>query len=243
MVSCDVQLCPRSIFPMALGTFAGMGDSAQTPTNSSCLQHSFPGQYADPETGLSYNMARDFDPSFGRFVESDPIGLSAGTNTYAYVGDNPVNMIDPDGMSACPPTAAQFINRMCHAAKDAGGKNCPCKVMLIQSGFESGWGTGPTVADNNYFGLHGVGDRGSRPAKKDPNVKLPVNSSPEQSYRQYCTRCGQYGIQYDNDDGKFIADVTKRLGFSIGTQPQYIRNIVRMMTKCKDEIASCCSSP
>jgi uncharacterized protein RhaS with RHS repeats len=188
-------------------------------------------------------MGRDFDPTVGRYIESDPIGLSGGTNTYAYVGDNPVKMVDPDGLSACPPTAAQFINRMCSAAKSAAGKDCPCKVMLIQSGFESGWGTGPTVPDNNFFGLHGEGDNGSRPAKKDPNVKLPINSSAAQSYRQYCTRCRKNGVKNDNDDEKFIADVTKKLSFSVGTQPQYVRNIVRMMTKCKDELASCCSSP
>jgi RHS repeat-associated protein len=57
----------------------------------------FPGQYADKETNLFYNYFRDYDSTIGRYVQSDPIGLRAGLNTYGYVDANPLAKVDPTG--------------------------------------------------------------------------------------------------------------------------------------------------
>ncbi|MCC6544304.1 MAG: RHS domain-containing protein, partial [Nitrospirae bacterium] len=57
-----------------------------------------PGQYYDAETGLHYNMARDYHPQVGRYTQSDPIGLAGGINTFVYAGGNPVYWKDPSGL-------------------------------------------------------------------------------------------------------------------------------------------------
>lgn len=60
----------------------------------------FPGQIYDPETRLHQNWHRDYDPSIGRYIESDPIGLAGGINVYAYAEGNPVRWRDPFGLDA-----------------------------------------------------------------------------------------------------------------------------------------------
>ena len=88
-------------------TGAIVWDAAFTPfgledsiTGTAANNKRFPGQYFDPETGLHYNYLRDYDPTVGRYVQSDPLGLSAGDlNLYRYVENAPLTFIDPFGLT------------------------------------------------------------------------------------------------------------------------------------------------
>jgi RHS repeat-associated protein len=70
------------------------------PTGSLAYELRFPGQFFDQKTGLHYNYFRDYDPRLGRYLESDPIGLAGGVNTYGYAGGNPLTHLDFFGL--CP---------------------------------------------------------------------------------------------------------------------------------------------
>ncbi|MCW7541279.1 hypothetical protein OOT46_26060 [Aquabacterium sp. A7-Y] len=58
----------------------------------------FPGQYLDQETSTPYNYFRTYNPHTGRYLQSDPIGLEGGINTFAYAGSAPGIQIDPFGL-------------------------------------------------------------------------------------------------------------------------------------------------
>jgi RHS repeat-associated protein len=59
----------------------------------------FPGQYYDNETGLHFNYHRFYDPITGRYLTPDPIGQLGGIYLYTYAVNNPVNYIDPFGLT------------------------------------------------------------------------------------------------------------------------------------------------
>jgi len=81
--------------PNSLGTFS--------------FNQRLPGQVFDAESGLFQNWNREYNPRIGRYMQSDPVGLNGGTNTYLYVNGNPTSMIDPSGEFGIPGAIAGGI--------------------------------------------------------------------------------------------------------------------------------------
>ncbi|SIS22020.1 putative T7SS-secreted protein [Williamsia sterculiae] len=78
----------------------------------------FPGQYADEESGLFYNLMRYYSPDTGRYLTPDPLGLAPAPNPYAYPM-NPTVVADPLGLM--PVDCDSFPGGSLQAHEDAGG--------------------------------------------------------------------------------------------------------------------------
>jgi RHS repeat-associated protein len=72
---------------------------------SATMDLRFPGQWFQLENGLAYNWHRHYDPTIGRYIEPDPLGLQAllsdGPSVYAYVNSSPMSSVDPFGLASC----------------------------------------------------------------------------------------------------------------------------------------------
>ena len=86
--------------------YSPFGATSYIWTNPATLDLRFPGQWFQLENGLAYNWHRHYDPTIGRYLQADPLGLKAlmsdGPSVYAYVGGNPLSKIDPTGEIMLP---------------------------------------------------------------------------------------------------------------------------------------------
>jgi RHS repeat-associated protein len=116
-------------------------DEYGMPGTANVGRFQYTGQVWLPDLGIYHYKARAYSPTLGRFLQTDPIGYGEGLNIYAYVGNDPVNFIDPSGM--CTGSLISNDNGTCYGG---GG--------FIAGSNAGSWGDGYTI--------HNSGDRNLR---------------------------------------------------------------------------------
>ena len=136
--------------------FGGVRVATGTPPTAR-----FPGQWFQSETGLHQNWMRDYDPTTGRYMQADPLGLVDGASVYGYARQSPGRYVDPRGefvfgaiFGAAGSFGLQFlINVYVGGMSLSDAAKCVDMVAVMNGAIIGGFGYGPLgLAIKGQFG-------------------------------------------------------------------------------------------
>jgi RHS repeat-associated protein len=165
-------------------SFGKLSASTGTVTNP----FRYTGREFDPETGIYEYRARYYDQATGRFLNEDPLGFGGGENFYAYVKNDPTNLVDPLGLFAeviCEPVRQHHLGFW-------GARHCRLRVSCSH-----------TMPDKTYELNGRTSNQPLTVASYDPSrpgYRIPLHTPNTKCNNCDCEQClvTAFNFFYDN---------------------------------------------